>query len=116
MATLDVLSEPGFHATLNARAEAFYREMQAVIDARGVPARVVGQASLWQFVFAERYPRNQLDVLASDLDRGARLDLNLVERGVYVLPNVRRFVSAVHTEEDFERTLAALDQACAAIV
>ena len=115
MATLDVLSEPGFHATLNARAEAFYREMQAVLDARSVPARVVGRASLWQFVFAERDPRNQLDVLASDLERSARLDLNLVERGVYVLPNVRRFVSAVHTEEDFERTLAALDEACAAM-
>ena len=116
MATLDVLSEPGFHARLNARAETFYREMQAVLDARGVPARVVGGASLWQFLFAERPARNQLEVLASDLARGAALDLALVERGVYVLPNVRRFVSAVHSEEDFAQTLAALDQACAEIM
>ena len=116
MATLDVLSEPGFHARLNARAETFYREMQAVLDARGVPARVVGGASLWQFLFAERPPRNQMEVLASDLARGAALDLALVERGVYVLPNVRRFVSAVHSEEDFAQTLAALDQACAEIM
>ena len=115
MATLDVLAEPDFHARLNARAEAFCREMQAVLDARGVPARVVGGASLWQFLFAERPPRNQMDVLASDLARGTALDLALVERGVYVLPNVRRFVSAVHSEEDFAQTLAALDQACAAI-
>ena len=116
MATLDVLSEPGFHERLNARAEAFYREMQAVLDARGVPARVVGGASLWHFLFAERPPRNQMEVLASDLTRGAALDLALVERGVYVLPNVRRFVSAVHSEEDFAQTLAALDQACAEIM
>ena len=115
MATLDVLSEPGFHERLNTRAEAFCREMQAVLDARGVPARVVGGASLWQFLFAERLPRNQMEVLASDLARGTALDLALVERGVYVLPNVRRFVSAVHSEEDFAQTLAALDQACAAI-
>ena len=116
MATLDVLSEPGFHERLNARAEAFCREMQAVLDARGVPARVVGGASLWQFLFAERPPRNQMEVLASDLARGAALDLALVERGVYVLPNVRRFVSAVHGEEDFAQTLAALDEACAEIM
>ena len=116
MATLDVLSEPGFHEKLNTRAEAFYREMQAVLDARGVPARVIGRASLWQFFFAERPPRNQIDVFASDLERGSRLDLGLLERGVYVLPNVRRFVSAVHTEEDFERTLTTLDEACAAIM
>ena len=115
MATLDVLGEPGFHDGLNARAEAFLREMQEVLDARGVPARVIGRASLWQFLFAERPPRNQVDVLASDLERSSRLDLNLLERGVYVLPNMRRFVSAVHTEEDFERTLTALDQACAAM-
>ena len=115
MATLDVLSEPGFHERLNARAEAFGREMQAVLDARGVPARVIGRASLWQFLFAERPPRNQLDVLASDLARGTALDLALVERGVYVLPNVRRFVSAVHDEEDFAQTLDALDRACAAL-
>ena len=116
MATLDVLSEPGFHERLNARAEDFYREMQAVLDARGVPARVIGRASLWQFFFAERPPRNQVDVFASDLERGIRLDLGLLERGIYVLPNVRRFVSAVHTEEDFDRTLTALDEACAAMV
>lgn len=115
LATLDLLGEPGFHARLNARAEAFYREMQAVLDARGVPARVIGRASLWQLLFAERAPRNQMDMLASDLERGARLDLDLVERGVYVLPNVRRFVSAVHSEEDFEHTLNALDEACAAM-
>ena len=116
MATLDVLCEPGFHDTLNARAAAFFREMQAVLDARGVPARVIGGASLWQFLFAERPPRDQLDVLASDLERGSRLDVELLERGVYVLPNVRRFVSAVHTEEDFEQTLGALDEAAAAMM
>ena len=115
MATLDILGEPGFHDRLNARAEAFYGEMQAVLDARGVPARVLGRASLWQFLFADRLPRNQMDMLASDLEQGARLDLNLVERGVYVLPNMRRFVSAVHSEEDFDRTLEALDEACTAM-
>ena len=115
LATLDVLSEPGFHDALNARAEEFYGAMQAVLDAQGVPARVVGRASLWQFLFADRTPRNQMEVLASDLERSAQLDLNLMERGVYVLPNVRRFVSAVHSEEDFERTLTALGEACAAM-
>ena len=79
------------------------------------PPESSARASLWQFLFAERPPRNQVDVLASDLERSSRLDLNLLERGVYVLPNMRRFVSAVHTEEDFESTLTALDQACAAM-
>ncbi len=112
LATLEVLAEPGFHAALNARAERFYGEMQAVLDRHGLPARVSGRASLWQFLFADADPRNQLDVLASDLERSRELDLALLERGVYVLPNVRRFVSAVHDEQDFADTLLALDKAC----
>lgn len=114
-ATLDLLSEPGFHDALNARAEAFYREMQAVLDRHGLPARVVGRASLWQILFADADPRSQVDVLASDLRRSEALDLALVERGVYVLPNVRRFVSAAHEEADFAETLEKLDAACRAM-
>ena len=112
LATLAILSEPGFHQRLNERAERFYGDMQAVLDRHSVPAIVTGRASFWQFLFAERAPRNQLDVLASQLPRSQALDLELLRRGVYVLPNVRRFVSAVHTDEDLAFTLAALDEAC----
>ena len=115
LATLDVISEPGFHDTLCARAEGFYREMQTVLDRHGFPCRVTGRGSFWQFIFASADPRNQLDVLASDLERSKALDLALLERGVFVLPNVRRFVSAVHTDEDFAETLAVLDSVCVAL-
>ncbi len=115
LATLEVVGEPGFHEALNARAENFYREMQGVLDRHGLPARVTGRASFWQFLFADKDPRNQMDMLASDLERSKALDLALLERGVYVLPNVRRFVSAVHTENDFSDTLEILDKACSAI-
>ena len=115
LATLELVCEPGFHQTLNTRAENFYREMQSVLDRHGLPARVSGRASFWQFLFADKDPRNQMDVLASDLVRSKALDLALLERGVYVLPNTRRFVSAVHTDEDFADTLEILDAACASV-
>ncbi|MDH3712910.1 MAG: aminotransferase class III-fold pyridoxal phosphate-dependent enzyme [Gammaproteobacteria bacterium] len=112
LATLDVLSEPGFHRRLNARAKRFYGDMQSVLQRHAIPAMVTGHASFWQFLFAGQAPRSQLDVLASDLERSKALDLELLRCGVYVLPNVRRFVSAVHTDEDLRFTLAALDAAC----
>ena len=55
-----------------------------------------------------------MDLLASDMERSKALDLALLREGVYVLPNTRRFVSAVHDDADFEITLEALDKACAA--
>ncbi|MDX1540400.1 MAG: aminotransferase class III-fold pyridoxal phosphate-dependent enzyme, partial [Geminicoccaceae bacterium] len=112
--TLEILSEPGFHDRLNARAERFYVEMQRILDRHGLPAIVTGRASFWQVLFAEDHPKSQLDILASDQARSRALDLDLLRRGVYVLPNVRRFVSSVHTEEDFARTLDGLDAACRA--
>jgi len=115
LATLKLLSEPGFHQQLNARAERFYADMQAVLDRHSIPAIVTGRASFWQFLFAAQAPRNQLDVLASQLPRSEALDLELLRRGVYVLPNVRRFVSAVHTDEDLAFTLNALDEASASL-
>ena len=113
-AVIAILSEPGFYDRLNARAAAFYAAMQDVLDRHGVPAVIGGGASLWQFVFADRPPADQMDLLASDMERSKALDLALLREGVYVLPNTRRFVSAVHDDADFEITLEALDKACAA--
>jgi glutamate-1-semialdehyde 2,1-aminomutase len=115
LATLEALSEPGFHDRLNARAERFYTELQAVLDRHGLPAIVAGRASFWQILFAAAPPRNQMDILASDQARAKALDLELLRHGIYVLPNVRRFISAVHTEADFELALDSLDEACKAI-
>ncbi|MEO1193570.1 MAG: aminotransferase class III-fold pyridoxal phosphate-dependent enzyme [Pseudomonadota bacterium] len=114
-ATLDLLAAPGFYETMNQRAEAFYREMQAVLDRHGLPARVTGRASFWQFLFAEADPKSQLDVLAADQGRARQLDLALLKRGIYVLPTVRRFFSGVLSEADLATTLTALDEACAEI-
>jgi glutamate-1-semialdehyde aminotransferase len=53
-----------------------------------------------------------MDIVNSDRDAMRRLDIELLRRGIYVLPGVRRFVCAANTEDDFEQTVAALDEAC----
>ena len=115
MATLDILSQPGFYARLHADAEAFGAECQAVLDRHRLPAIVTGKASLWQILFADRDPVNHGDIMKSDRAAGRALDLELLKNGIYVLPNVRRFVSAAHGQGDFEETLKALDSACRAV-
>jgi len=112
MATLDILSEPGFYARLHGDAEAFTAECQAVLDRHRLPAIVTGKASLWQILFADRHPVNHGDIMAADRASSRALDLALLKDGIYVLPNVRRFVSAAHWSDEFEETLKALDAAC----
>jgi glutamate-1-semialdehyde 2,1-aminomutase len=115
IAMLDVLAAPGFYADLHAKADRLTRELQSVIDRHGIPALVAGQASFWQFLFMGRPPTTQADIMRSDLAAMRKLDTELLKRGVYVLPGIRRFVSAVNTDEDFARTAEILDDICRAL-
>jgi glutamate-1-semialdehyde 2,1-aminomutase len=115
LATLKVLSAPGFYDGFHSQCDRFRDAFQGALDAAGLPARVTGKYSFWQFLFADKEPANQLEVVASDLNRSKDLDLALLRNGVYVLPNVRRFFSAAHDERDLEDTLSALRAASAAI-
>ncbi len=116
LATLRVLQEPDFYQNFHTRADRFRAAFVDVLARQGLPALVAGQASFWQLLFTDAPPVNQMDVLASDQSRSSALDLSLLRNGVYVLPNVRRFFSAAHTEEDLEVTLSALETACKAQV
>jgi hypothetical protein len=60
------------------------------------------------------WPRVRVEVDEHEAREDLGPDFGL-RRGIYVLPNVRRFVSAVHTKADFDVALAALDQACRAL-
>ena len=115
LATLEVIVQPGFHATLNNRADRFRAAMQAVLDEYQLPARIAGRASFWQPLFIDHEPRDAMDLLVSDMPRARRLDHLWLKHGVFVLPGVRRFFSAAHDEADLARTLEALHAACAGV-
>ena len=112
LATLTELSKPGFYQNLNARADAYRRAFQEVLDRHGLPAKVCGDASFWQILFCTDAPHNHADILTSDQARSRALDLACLREGLYVLPLTRRFISAVHDEGDLEQSVRALDAAC----
>lgn len=115
LATLSVLERPGFYEALNAKSDRLTRALQEVLDRNGLPAIAAGRNSFWQLLFMNAEPANQADIMASDTERMKRLDLALLPGRIYVLPGVRRFVSAVNDEEDLAWTVGALDAACKAV-
>lgn len=112
VAMLDELGKPGTYERMNGFADELCRESQKVLDQHGIPAIAQNTGSLWQILFMDKTPRNQADILASDQSSMRKLDTLLMKQGQYVLPGVRRFVSAVHTELDMEVSLRGLDLAC----
>ena len=115
MATLGLLAAPKFYSDLHAKAGLLTQTLQAVLDRHGLPAIAAGKASFWQILFMGRPPTTQADIMRSDVAAMRKLDTEMLKRGVYVLPGVRRFVSAVNTNEDFAWTAEILDEACGAL-
>ena len=115
LATLDELQKKNFYQSLNAATESFCKEAQNILNKNNIPALAVSAGSLWQFLFIDKAPKSFADIAASDMAAARRLDSEMLRRGQYMLPGVRRFVSAVHGEKEFEETLRALDESCRAL-
>ncbi len=112
LAALDELAQPGVYKRLNATSESFCSDAQKILDRHSVPAIAAQVGSLWQFLFMAQPPRNQADMAAADTEAMRRLDTEMMKRGQYMLPGVRRFISCVHTDVELEETLQALDESC----
>lgn len=112
LATLAELTKPNFYKDMHALADDVCKACQEVLDKNRIPAIAAGEGSFWQILFMDKPPVNHADVMNSDMASSRALDLAQMHEGLYVLPNVRRFVSAVNTGQDIEETVRALDAAC----
>lgn len=112
MATLQELRTPGFYDRLHDRTATFKSSLQSILDSHGLEVRAWGTGSLWQTVFMDKVPTRHADMMKADMALTKELDRQLLLRGIYVLPGVRRFVSSVHTDDDFAVTYEAFEDAC----
>lgn len=78
----------------------------------GIPVVVSGFGAAFAVHFTEKPDlRDYRDTLAGDPQRLARFALALLERGVYILPDGRFYLSVVHGSEEVGRTLEAVESA-----
>ncbi len=115
LATLAKLREPGFYEALNGRTRAFCEQVQSILREHGREAIVESVGSMWQILHIDESPKTFTDLLASDRVATEELDTELMRQGINVIPNVRRFVSSAHTDQDFTETYEAVDRACRAL-
>lgn len=76
----------------------------------GVPLLVDGPGPVFQtYLTAETAVRDYRDFAATDRAGMARLHAELLRRGVNVVPRGLWFLSAAHTDDDIDRTVAVVD-------
>ena len=110
IATLELVSVPGFHAHLNASTDVLVQRLADAALSSGIPLatnRVCGMFGL--FFTPERQVDSFAKVMACDTERFKRFFHRMVEECVYLAPSAFEagFVSAAHSRTDIDQTIAA---------
>jgi len=109
LATLAQISQPGFFDALSARTRTLVDGLKAAAAAEGVPFSADCEGGMFGFFLLPELPQNYKTVMTSDGAKFNALFHGLLDRGVYIAPALYEagFVSAAHTAEDIEMTVAA---------
>ena len=109
LATLDVISQPGFYDDLAAKTQRLVAGLQAAADKVSLPFCTDSQGGMFGFFFLPQLPQNYTQVMKTDGELFNRFYHGMLDRGVYFAPALYEagFVSAAHTDADIDATIAA---------
>jgi len=115
-ATIRTLAQPGTFARMHAHGRALRAAIEQAAAARGIELVTSGSGPVFSVHFGlARPPRDYRDTLPADAARSAAFRLALLRQGVYVLPDGRWYVGAVHGEAELAHARGAIAAALAAI-
>ena len=115
LATLAEISQPGFFEALSARTRSLVDGLSAAAKAEGIPFSADSEGGMFGFFLLPQLPQNYQTVMTSDSPKFNKLFHGLLDRGVYIAPALYEagFVSAAHSAQDIEATVAAAREAFA---
>ena len=117
LATLRLLTVPGFHARLAAQTAVLCDGLAERAEAAGVPMQINYVPGMFGWFFAEQPVRGFDAVMAADSQRYARFFHGLLARGVYLAPSAYEagFLSAAHGDTEIAATLDAAEAVLATL-
>jgi len=109
LATLQAISEPGFHARLAASTKKLVDGLAAAAREAGVSFCADSVGGMFGLYFAPTPPTSFAEVMQCDKEKFNRFFHAMLDRGVYLAPSAFEagFVSAAHTGADIDATIAA---------
>ncbi len=109
LASLRLVSQPGFFDDLTGRTERLVAGLKAAADRNGVSFSAQSVGGMFGLYFAETCPQGYADVMGSDKEAFNRFFHAMLEAGHFFAPSAFEagFVSAAHADSDIDLTLAA---------
>ena len=117
IAALTQLTKPGLYEQVTQLAQQLVFGLRAELANAGIPAQINAIGSLATVFFTPDPVKNYNDAKRSDTKRYARFFREMLDRGIFLAPSQfeAAFVSAAHTVQDIDRTLAAARESLQAI-
>ena len=109
IAALKQLTAPGLYERINQNAERLVTGLRKAVTETHAPAQVNSNPSLSTIFFTDQPVRDYAGAKRSDTKRYACFFREMLDRGIFLAPSQfeAAFVSATHTTEDIDRTIAA---------
>ena len=115
--TLEIIRREGFYENLTARTEQLVKGFQTAAAKAGVAFTADSVGGMFGLYFADHAPQNYADMARSNTDGFKHFFHGMLERGVAFGPSAYEagFVSAAHTPELIDETVAAAEAVFAAM-
>jgi glutamate-1-semialdehyde 2,1-aminomutase len=109
LATLPRLTDPGLYAELEGKGQLLADGLRSALTVTGIAGQVNQVGSLLTLFFSGNLVTNYADAKKSDTKAFARFFQEMLKRGILLPPSQFEalFVSAAHSDEDIQRTIAA---------
>jgi len=110
LATLEIISEPGFYEALGEKTARLLQGIREAADEAGVPLTTNQVGGMFGIFFTDAdQVENFEQVTRCDLERFKAFFHGMLDEGVYLAPSAFEagFVSSAHSDADIEATVAA---------
>lgn len=116
--TLQLLSEPGFHASLDEKSATLLKGFKAAAESHGIPLATAHAGGMFGFFFTDAAVVSHFDqVMACNTDQFNAFFHHMLEAGIYLAPSSFEagFISIAHSDEDIANTIMAAEAAFATL-
>ena len=113
LATLELISAPGFYAELTAKTQILIKGVREAGNDAGVALTSNQIGGMFGLFFTDKASVNNFsEVMDCDVDRFNQFFHGMLEKGIYLAPSAFEagFVSAAHSEQDIEKTIQAASE------
>lgn len=117
LATLKLIQAPDFYQGLADKAQQLVEGLRTAAQEAGVACCADRVGGMFGLYFSPRVPTRYTEVMTADKAAFNRFFHHMLSEGIYLAPSAFEagFVSAAHTADDIEATLAAARRAFAAV-